>query len=173
MSMYPIAEFSGNASSETVFTSIPQTFDHLQIWIYGRDENPSSNFDNLYMRFNADFNNNYAWHYLYADGASTSSQSGASLGFMPIGILPSKSLTANVYGPTIIEILDYSSTTKFKTTRSMSGFDANGSGIVTVASGHWRSTSGITQIQIGGQNTGGVFSTSAVCSLYGIHGTAV
>jgi len=49
---------------------------------------------------------------------------------------------------TIIDVLDYQDTNKFKTSRSLSGFDANGSGQVLLSSGSWRSTVAVNSITL-------------------------
>ena len=65
----------------------------------------------------------------------------------------------------IIDILDYVNTNKYKTIRSISGHDANGSGIVQLGSELWQSTSAITSLA-GGANAG--FLQYTTIQLYGI-----
>jgi hypothetical protein len=66
----------------------------------------------------------------------------------------------------IIDIHDYASTTKNKTTRMFGGIDKNGSGEVSLFSGLWRNTSAITSINI--YMSSGNWTTDSTFSLYGI-----
>jgi len=170
MSMYPIASYtfpSGSTNTFT-FTNIPQTFTHLQIRVFGRDLQTFSTFDNLYFRLNSDAGANYAYHLIQGDGASATSNGVANSTFSPIGVNPSVNSTANVFGATIIDILDYTNTNKFKTVRAISGADANGTGYVNLNSGLWLSTAAVTTIDLGGQNTNGYMAQYSRFDLYGI-----
>ena len=73
-----------------------------------------------------------------------------------------------MYAASIIDILDYASTSKFKTTRVLDGYDANGSGEVIIGSGNWRSTSAITSITLGPSS--GNMKLYSSFALYGIKG---
>ena len=72
-------------------------------------------------------------------------------------------------GHNLCDILDYKSTSKFKTTRSLGGFDNNGSGIVHFTSGLWRSTNAVSSIKLYPQQ-GGIFAQYTSIALYGIKG---
>jgi hypothetical protein len=71
-------------------------------------------------------------------------------------------------GAFIIDIQDYSSTSKNKTVRTFSGVDFNGSGSVNLYSSLWMSTSAISSLTLT-SNTG-EFSTNTTFALYGIKG---
>jgi hypothetical protein len=76
---------------------------------------------------------------------------------------------SNTYYTSVVDILDYKNTNKFKTMRSLDGYDNNGDGYVFLQSFLWRSTSAITDIQIslgGGAN----ITTASQFALYGIRG---
>jgi hypothetical protein len=57
-------------------------------------------------------------------------------------------LISSVFAANVIDILDYANTNKYKTTRSFSGADNNGSGFVQFMSGLWMNTAAITSITI-------------------------
>jgi hypothetical protein len=76
--------------------------------------------------------------------------------------------TANAMGSGILDIHDYTSTTKNKTFRSITGRDNNGSGQITLYSGLWLSTSAITSISL--NTSGSNFTTASTFALYGIKG---
>lgn len=145
------------------FNTIPSTYKHLQIRISGK----AANNGNLTYRFNSDSGSNYAWHSLYGSGAGTpAAYSGASSSLMYTGEVYT---TANVFSAEIVDILDYANTSKYKTMRTLSGVDLNGSGSIQLDSGLWQSTSAITSIRISPPSAGS-FSQYASFALYGIKG---
>ena len=74
---------------------------------------------------------------------------------------------ANIFGTGIIDILDYADTSKYKTVRTLFGYDANGSGYIAFSSNLWQSTSAITSITMTPVNGIAEYSSFA---LYGIKG---
>ena len=163
---------AGGAASVT-FSSIPQTFTHLQVRVFMRDAQTFGTYDNLYYRLNGDAGSNYSNHRLLGDGTSAYSYNYTSQTFVATGTNPSINSTANVFGVSIIDFLDYTNTNKYKTSRSISGFDGNGSGFVSLDSGLWMSTSAITSILLGGQNSGATPVQYTRVDLYGITSSQV
>jgi len=137
---------SGGSSGIT-FSSIPQTFSHLQIRGIGRGttNNPGLG---IVVRFNGDTAANYSYHWLTGNGASVSASASTSATFMDLFENPSSTSTANAFSGGICDVLDYSVTTKYKTARSLNGFDKNGSGEIFLWSGSCRNTAAITQIDL-------------------------
>lgn len=149
---------SGGSSSET-FSSIPQTYKHLQLrWI----SRSSGGGYNPIFRFNGDNGNNYSWHYL--DGNGSSATSGAATTTNSILIAGIQG-TANTFAVGIMDILDYRDTNKLKTVRILQGVDYNGSGAVDLWSGLWQSTSAISSIYCGFYS-----AQYSQYTLYGING---
>jgi hypothetical protein len=77
------------------------------------------------------------------------------------------------YSASIIDILDYANTNKYKTYRALTGIDKNGSGSIQLTSGVWRNTTAITSITITPQsNTSPTnqFQQYSQFALYGIKG---
>jgi hypothetical protein len=157
-----IASASGTGSSGTIsFTSIPSTFTHLQLRVYGGVATTATTSSNLL--FNNDSTAaNYATHFLYGNGTSAVAGGGTSTqyGIYVNGISSSPSAT-------IIDILDYTNTNKNKVSRSLNGYDANGSGNVNILSGLWLSTAAINRLDIVASQNWGTYSKFA---LYGIKG---
>lgn len=148
---------SGGVTSIT-FAGIPSTYKHLQIRAIAKAS--GSNF-NPKMQFNGDTGSNYSWHYLYGDGSSVISGAGATQAFIYNSII---STNASMYNAFVIDILDYANTSKFKTTRELSGEDRNGSGEIALWSGNWRSTSAITSVTF----SNGTFDQYSQFALYGV-----
>ena len=153
---------SGGTSSVD-FTSIPSTFKHLQIRFI---TNNASNQD-LLLRFNGDTTGaNYTRHYLFGTGTAAGAGGNVSDGRLSIGYT---STSANIFGGGVTDVLDYTSTNKNKTIRSLAGFDGNGSGLVVLYSGLWSKTpEAITSISIFA-GAGNINQHSSF-ALYGIKG---
>jgi len=159
---------SSNATSVT-FSSIPATFTHLQIRATVRSDR-SFGVDNLGLRFNSDTGSNYNAHFLFNNGSTiTSTDLGINTAIYAARITDA-SVTANSFGATIIDVLDYASTSKQKTIRSAYASSTTGSYPWNgMHSGIWLSTSavtGLTLLPIAGTN---LVSGSRI-SLYGIKG---
>lgn len=157
---------SGGSSSVT-FTSIPNTYTHLQIRGIARTSRPDSNQDGLKFRYNSDTGNNYATHYLLGNGSTTGSSGGSSVSYNWINGITSSGAAANCFGAFVIDILDYANTNKYKTFRSLSGRDDNTAGAFWFESGLWISTTALSSITIFA-NTGPNISQYSSFALYGI-----
>lgn len=161
----------GSGGSSTItFSSIPSTYKHLQIRGIARDNNAVNDTTSIKLTFNSDTTSTYVRHYLYADGAGTPvSGYNATTGFTYQGAVAQNSTTANCFGVMIIDILDYQNTNKYKTIRTLSGADYNGSGAISLQSGLWQSTSAITNISfISGSSAN--FMQYSQFALFGVKG---
>jgi len=153
----------GTAVSSISFTSIPATFTHLQI----RGLINTSGATNPTYQFNSDTGSNYAGHHLWGTGtgafanAQTPSTSTIYFNHNPSASFPSAF---------VMDILDYASTTKNKTTRILAGSDTNG-GTAEIAlwSGLWMiSFAAISSVQLYGNGVN--FTQYSSFALYGIKG---
>ena len=169
------------AGGETSFTfsSIPQTFTDLQIrWIQRNTDanNPSGS---TALIFNNDSAANYAAHGLVANqttvsayGTSSNSPSYLVTGWTTNAVSGSTT-PANVFAAGIIDISDYTSTTKNKTGRAINVWDQNSAsaslGVIDVHSAVWLSTAAITSIKI---TPSASFAAGTTFALYGIKGFA-
>lgn len=164
-----IASATGTGASGVItFSSIPQTYAHLQIRINGRSDVTSTS-ESVLARANGDTGSNYVRHNLQGDGTTATAGAAAPAGTnMIVFRITGATTTANAMGTGILDIHDYTSTTKYKTFRSMAGWDGNGTGLIVLNSGLWLSTSAITSISI--LTTASNFTTATTVSLYGIKG---
>jgi hypothetical protein len=156
----------GGGSASITFSSIPSTYTHLQIRAISRQ---TSTGVNAYLQFNSDTSSaNYTQHQLAGNG-STVSASATTTGTLSGAYLfygASSSQGANVFGAAVIDILDYANTNKYKTGRSLSGYDNNGSGVLNLTSALWLSTSAISSITVLPQSAN--FAQYTQFALYGI-----
>jgi hypothetical protein len=158
--------------SQINFTSIPNTFKHLQIRWIGRVTAPTSD-ENLQIRVGSgsiDSGANYSQHILYGNGASAVAAGNASFTGSNLGRLTGANSTAGNFGAGIIDILDYATTGKNKTFNSISGNDQNGQGLIWLASGTYFNTVAINTIQFNQLYGSGNFAEHSQFALYGIKG---
>jgi hypothetical protein len=166
-----IQRVAGTGSSGTItFTSIPQTYKHLQIRGLARSTE-AAGASNLYIKsFNSDAGTNYAHHRLTGNGSTVTANGQATQSDIILGQVPAASSSANLACVFIIDILDYASTSKYKTIRAFTGQDTNNAfnGQVGLWSGLWQSTSALTSLSL--SLDGGNFNTISTFALYGMVG---
>lgn len=152
---------SGGTSSIT-FSSIPQTYQHLQIRGVGKDARTGFAASQIAIRFNLDSGSNYSYHSLYNDGTSVLAFGSANA----VGAYINCGGSGDSFHGAVIDILEYTNTNIFKTCRAISGGDNNGSGQINLTSASWRNTSAITSIQMTPLFPN--ISQNTVYSLYGV-----
>ena len=158
---------SGGAA-DISFTSIPSTFQHLQIRGMGRSSAAGTGINGILAQLNGDTGSNYARHNLVGNGSSASSTAASTTTFMVTGLAPNDGETANRFGVFVCDILDYKDTNKNTTIRTLIGIDLNGSGEVRLTSGLWANTAAITSIKLYPET--GNFVQNSTIALYGIKG---
>lgn len=156
-----IATINGSGGT---FTNIPQYYRNLQIRIVGR-ANTGLGAAPIMMTLNGNTDTSYVWHQFY--GNSTSPATGGLTGQGQIEILYATGAgsSANFYGVAVIDILDYTSTSKFKSVRSLGGYDTNSAGIVGITSGFYPTVAPITSISF---TSYAGFDANTRIALYGI-----
>ena len=159
----------GSGGSGTItFSSIPSTFKHLQIRAISRTNRGDTN-EFVTVRFNSDTGTNYAYHSLYGNGGTAgAADTGTSTGTPWSATTAGGNAGASMFGAVIWDILDYQNTNKYKTLRSLSGTDQNGTqGRIYFQSNLWQSTSAISTVTII-PTYGTLFSQYSHFALYGI-----
>ena len=166
-----IATATGTGSSGVItFSSIPSTYKSLQIRYMSKDTNASNGVLNPRIRFNSDTGNNYAYHALRGDGASATTNAGASYsGVLIMGSSLREASASSIMGVALVDILDYASATKNKTVIYISGVDTNGGAVgqrISLGSGLWINTDAVTSISINANVNN--FTTTSTFALYGV-----
>jgi hypothetical protein len=155
-------------SATVSFTSIPQSYKHLQIRAVCRGEGSLSR---PAIRFNSDSGNNYSQHGFTGNGSSGGTYGDVNISYIDCNICTTSSDTANVFGPMIIDIMDYSNASVKKTVRSLGGYQVGSSGYVALHSGVWNNTSAITRIDfVAGSASSGDYNEFTTFALYGLKG---
>jgi hypothetical protein len=160
----------GSGGSSTItFSSIPSTYQHLQLRILARGLN-SGNECQFQYTINDDYGSNYAWHLLRGNGSAAFADGyGTQDAMRAQGRYPGDTAISNAFGVGITDFLDYSNTNKNKTARTLGGNDRNGAGQIYYTSSVWLNTSAINKIIIGNSDGTGIAQYSSF-ALYGIKG---
>ena len=155
---------SGGAADVT-FSSIPATYTHLQIRGISKTDRADDN-DVVKMQFNSDTASNYSHHVVLGTGSSVVAAANANTSSI-LTISGAAANVSSVFGSGVIDILDYKNTNKYKTVRTLGGYESNSTGFISLQSGNWRSTSAITSIVLS-PNIGSNFNQYSQFALYGI-----
>lgn len=155
-----------STATTVTFSSIPQTYKHLQLRYTARAD---TGFNVLaLLNFNGDSGTNYASHGVYGSGSGMTSFNTTSATRITTnyGFIPGASNDANAFAGVVTDILDYTNTSKNKTVRMLHGNYVSNSPTVSLISGVWLSTSAITSLVLS-TNTGNYVAGSRF-SLYGV-----
>lgn len=163
-----------STNTTVTFSGIPQTYAHLELRIFGRINDSTSN-GSLYIQANNNSSNSYAYvtvQRFYGINPSVITSPNDSA-YTLSNCLPGGT-TNLINGYSVTRITDYTETTKNKaidsywgwvTAESQAGF-ANVAGRVGYTGGAWNNTSAITSLTI--TNQGPNFATGSMFALYGI-----
>ena len=135
-SYVPIQSYTVGAGGQSSidFTSIPSTYTHLQVRYIVRSTQAATE-TGINARINSDSGSNYAYHYIFGDGASVVAGAGATQTSINLINVTGASATSNTFAAGVFDLLDYTSTSKNKTIRLLQGWDGNGSGRLNFSSG--------------------------------------
>jgi hypothetical protein len=145
------------------FSSIPSTFKHLQI----RFSIIGTGSQRLGVQANGDTGGtNYAFHVLTGNGTSVFSDGSGN--YSQLSIMYYGRTIALMPTVGIFDLMDYASTTKNKTSRSITGVEDNsvGTGYIELESSLWKSTAAVNSLTFLANS--GTFTGSV--ALYGIKG---
>jgi hypothetical protein len=158
--MFPIQMVSvGAAGASTIsFTSIPATYKNLQI----RITTTATTADDIGMKINS--NVGLKTHWIMGDGSTAVSTVNNPWSTYGLYISNNGNVATN---PTslIIDLLDYTNTSKNKVIRFIGGRDANGSGRVWLGSGLFDDLTAVSTITFTSS-----FAQYTSAALYGIKG---
>lgn len=165
-----IATATPSGTFYVTLSSIPQTYKSLQIRLIGL----TAAADTINMYPNSDTGTNYSGHELRGNGTAASAY-GFSTGtsYIYLGTQNYNIVATDATYPmsVIIDIIDYASTSKYKTIRVFTGQDRNGAtgatGGIALASYLWLNTTAISSLKFSTLSTNNFTSGSSI-ALYGI-----
>jgi hypothetical protein len=161
-----IATAFGTGSSGVInFTSIPQDYKHLQIRYTAKN---SSTAANINITMNSITSGVYARHSVLGNGsAASSTNSSASQTSIILVESMANSTTANAVNAGVIDILDYTDTSKNTTIRALYGM-ADNLNRIYLSSGLYGQTTTVSSMTLTTQANN--FASLSRFSLYGIRG---
>jgi len=160
----------GSAASTISFSSIPSTYQHLQLRGIVRSAGSDASYQHIAIQLNSDTGNNYWSHGLYGTGSSALAHAdGSAVNKMLSANIPTTTQTASAFNGTVIDILDYANTNKNTTVRALGGFDSNGGGALGLYSGLWSNTAAVSTVTLSVYQ-GSNFAANSSFALYGIKG---
>jgi hypothetical protein len=160
---------SGGVSSIT-FAGLPTggQYQHLQIRGIGRTTSTGAD-NGIVVTLNGDTGANYSYHTLFGNGSSAVGFGAANTNGLQMDKVATNANSTNVFGGAVFDLLDYASTTKFKTSRSLGGRDNNGAGGIFFSSGAWRNLAAVTSLTLTPFDSYN-FTQHSQFALYGIRG---
>lgn len=157
----------GSNSASVSLSSIPQTYKHLQIRLVKL--NPSSVSAYLNIQMNGVTSGSYSSHLLFGNGSTVGSNAGNGSSATSIfGGTTATNATTHA-AVQIIDILDYTSTSKYKTVRYLNGYANGANNGIELGSGLFMSTSAVTSVDFSNQSSN-QFATGSRFSIYGLKG---
>ena len=166
-------EILASATSSVTFSSLGDyaaDYQHLQIRMVGRSTTASTGNDEIFMRFNSDTASNYSWHRLNGTGSTVASGAGTSTTYIRAGGVTRNNNTSGMFTAAVIDILDPFETTKYSTTRVLTGHSGSVN-TLELASGNWRNTNALTSIYLAPEANS--WQTGSRFSLYGLKKASV
>jgi hypothetical protein len=159
------------SGATVTFSSIPSTYTHLQIRSINSTNRTSTN-DWIKYTFNGDNGTNYANHFVQGtNGSASAGTDSPSQNYAQLYRTAAVNSLTNSFGVFVMDILDYANTSKYKTARTLLGFENDALGVdsVVLNSGLWLSTAAITSITFA-PRFGTTFVAGSHFALYGIKG---
>jgi hypothetical protein len=165
-----IASYTGTGQATITFSSIPTTFQHLQVRMITRLS--SSSTTDVYMRFNGNSSAVYnEGHIRGAAPGTVGAYNVADSTYFTALQSTGTGSTSDLFGVSIIDIFNYNRSNAHKAIRSVYGncHLATSNGQVRFSGGLFASQTAITSIVFTDSNAGN-FLTGSRISLYGING---
>ena len=158
-----------SSASSVTFSGLGSYSDyaHLQIRAVAHSTNPSSS-GFLQCQVNDDTGANYTRHQLRGSGSSVSSFGNTGNNQAEIGGISADNAQADSFTGFVMDILDFSSTNKNTTIRSLNGFANSANNFIYLMSNLYVSTNAITKIKF--MDNSFDLSAGTRFSLYGIKG---
>lgn len=158
-----------SASSTITFSSIPQTYKHLQIRLTAQNDSAAfSALVGFYLN-GSQASSTYTCHRMVGQGGSITPVSNEPTNNVLMGAIYAGNFGGPWFSSVVIDILDYASTSKNTTTRFLMNGISGTNPHITYGSGLWLNTAAVTSISLASLS-GGAYASGSRFSLYGIKG---
>ena len=163
------------ARAKIEFNNIPQTYSHLQLRgiLQSANTNVGVGQTDVGLRFNVDSGSNYIRSSIMGTGSAIYARGYTAQTYINLAAAwnNSGSNGSYIFTPFVLDIYDYTLTSKLKTVKAFYGYDANATsdnnGAMYIC-GTWNSTAAITSISFDASVDGTTLNTNSHISLYGI-----
>lgn len=160
----------GSSASAVEFTGLSSYasagYKHLQLRLTVRETGSNTGYGEASIQFNGNTSTIYAMYSIYAYPSLLNSSEVSKTKINTV-LVPGGGSTANRYGSSIIDILDFADATHHKPVITRSGVYV-GAQEVRFSGGNFRSTSAITSITVNAYGTS--YAAGSRFSLYGLKG---
>jgi hypothetical protein len=158
----------GSDAASVTFSSLGSysAYKHLQIRASMKSGSGTTGTSGVFIRLNGATGSVYARQHLRGNGSSMSSAGTSSQTSILFEHMATNRDEDNIFVGAIIDILDFSSSSKNTTIRSFYGTRNSGTSYITLGSGLWNNTAAVTSILIEMESNN--FVTGSRFSLYGI-----
>jgi len=174
--VFPLGVFHGNGVATTAsFQNIPQTYQDLMVNVYAQANNLNTT---ISARFNNDSAGNYSYYYIKANGVSANTGSfGANFGDLngsAIDYYIPKTNMGGYFLTATYHVINYANTSNWKQMLVEYGQDMNmvaagGQGSeYGIYTNSYRSTSGISRLDIYCRDNSAAFAPGTLITLHGI-----
>jgi hypothetical protein len=170
---------TSSGTSSITFSSIPQTYKHLELRGYTRGASGGITTTNTYTTFNSDNNSGrYNMNEMFGDGGNNTSITpfSSSTIYLRTLYMPGGAYNANIYGVMRMFIFDYTNSNLNRSLIIQSGYNTNGDAAppnqnqyINHTSGGYIQSTAISNIAF--TNDGGGWEVGSTFSLYGIKGS--
>jgi hypothetical protein len=164
--MVPIGTVVADGSFQSaIFNNIPQIYQNLMLVCSLRSTSGTAQ-DSFQVQVN-NATDIYGSTWLRGDGSTgTSTRNTSGFYGAPIGNCPSGGGTSGVFGSSTINVMNYTSTSTFKSIICRSASDLNGSGDTVLSTATLRTTSALTVLHIFTSSAN--MASGSTVTLYGI-----
>jgi hypothetical protein len=139
-----VLESSASSVTFSGLDAYASEYQHLQVRMILRSDRAASD-DWANFIYNSDTGSNYSQHSMRGNGSTVAAVAVAtSSNTQWAAVTAASSTTANVFGPSVVDILDPFETSKNTTLRSLHGFP----NALYLSSGAWYNTNALTSIEI-------------------------
>lgn len=161
--MFHIASATLTSGTSYTFTNIPSNFKHLQLRMVAADDRGTAYSGNSVF-LNNDTAANYSYHSF--GWQPSSAQYYGQANYNGLEVTGVGSSPGARFATAVIDILDYASTSKYKTIKATDSQLISTYAFVGFQSALWRSTDAVTSLKF--QNAASNFRTGSHVALYGI-----
>ena len=158
-----------SATAPVTFSSIPGTYNHLQIVAYGRTSYTGDVYSRIRLQMNGDTGSNYGSELVYWNANAGMGGRGTYTTYLEVGFMTSANGPSNHAGTLTLYLPEYGGTTFYKEVHG-TGSAALGSTATdqyaTLHGGRWRSASAITSLALMPES--GNFVAGSTFTLYGL-----